>query len=306
MNKTLFFFLLSSAVVIAVILVLIPRDNPRDNAQKRSDTPKIQIVTTIYPLEFLAKSIGGDHVEVKNLTAQGGEPHDFEATPQDAITLQNADMIITLGYGIDAWIRLLIEGIDANKLLIIQDHPRPFLDQTDPHFWMHPIFLGKVGGIIEDSLSKIDQRHAMDYKKNFEDLVYKLSEFTMLAEPHIPLKCENKTIIVTHDAFAYLGRLFGFTTLPIASIHDEEPSAGRIAEIIEFAKKNGIKKVFSESTIDTRLADTVAQAVGGAVLILHPLEALSEKERENGEDYFSIMKKNLINIELAFQDCTRI
>lgn len=53
---------------------------------------KLTVVTGIYPLEWLAVQVGGDHVEVTNLTEPGAEPHDLELSPPQIRTIHNADV----------------------------------------------------------------------------------------------------------------------------------------------------------------------------------------------------------------------
>ncbi|GAB3454263.1 zinc ABC transporter substrate-binding protein [Streptomonospora sediminis] len=53
---------------------------------------RLSVVTGVYPLEWLAGRIGGDHVEVTNLTEPGAEPHDLELTPRQIGTVGEADV----------------------------------------------------------------------------------------------------------------------------------------------------------------------------------------------------------------------
>src|SRR5581483_4195306 len=60
---------------------------------------KLSVAASFYPLAEWAAAVGGDRVQVHNLTPAGGEPHDFEPTPADLRRLRQADVVITLGAG---------------------------------------------------------------------------------------------------------------------------------------------------------------------------------------------------------------
>jgi zinc transport system substrate-binding protein len=55
---------------------------------------KLDVVASFYPLEFIAKSVGGDAVNVTTLTAPGVEPHDLELTPKQVGTIAEAKLVV--------------------------------------------------------------------------------------------------------------------------------------------------------------------------------------------------------------------
>ncbi|MCT2590351.1 metal ABC transporter substrate-binding protein [Streptomyces sp. N2-109] len=60
------------------------------------DGGKVSVVASFYPMEFLAKEIGGEHVSVSALTKPGGEPHDLELSPKQVGELGEADLVVYL------------------------------------------------------------------------------------------------------------------------------------------------------------------------------------------------------------------
>src|SRR5690349_19311260 len=74
-------------VSIVVFLNRIYRPQPRSNS-----TTSLRITTSFYPLYFFAREIGGERVEVINLTPAGAEPHDYELTAQDIVTIEQSNL----------------------------------------------------------------------------------------------------------------------------------------------------------------------------------------------------------------------
>jgi zinc transport system substrate-binding protein len=109
-------------------------------------------------------------------------------------------------------------------------------------------------------------------------------------------------IVVSHQAFNYLAKRYGFTTLYISGISpDEEPSPKRIAEIATLAKEKNIKYIFFETLVSPKIANTIASEIGAQTLILNPLEGLTADDIKTGKSYISIMKANLINLQKAME-----
>ena len=69
-----------------------------------------------------------------------------------------------------------------------------------------------------------------------------------------------------------------------------------MAQTINFIKNNNIKTIFYEDFSSSKLVDSIAKETGVKVSSLNPIESLSEEYIEFGEDYFSIMQKNLESI----------
>ncbi len=56
----------------------------------------LQVVVGAYPLQFVAERVGGDAVDVVNLTPPGAEPHDLELAPRDVGRVVDADLVLVV------------------------------------------------------------------------------------------------------------------------------------------------------------------------------------------------------------------
>src|SRR6478735_4492190 len=63
------------------------------DAADRKNGDKLDVVAWIYPMQFLAERIGGEHVSVTTITKPGVEPHDLELSPRQIGGLTDADYI---------------------------------------------------------------------------------------------------------------------------------------------------------------------------------------------------------------------
>ena len=97
-----------------------------------------------------------------------------------------------------------------------------------------------------------------------------------------------------HAAFRYLALDYGLKQVSISGLSpDAEPSAARLAELTEYIKKNKISYIYFEENASQALANTLSKETGVKLDVLNPLESLTEEATKAGEDYISVMEKNL-------------
>ena len=106
--------------------------------------------------------------------------------------------------------------------------------------------------------------------------------------------------MASHAAFGYLAERYNINVISIAGISpEEEPSPKRMAEIAQLAKQKNIKHIFFETLVSPKLSETIAREIGAETLVFNPLEGLTNEEIATGEDYISVMEKNLVNLRTA-------
>ena len=173
-----------------------------------ADDGKVRVAAGFYPLAYVAQRVGGDLVDVTNLTQPGAEPHDLELTIKETVAIAEADVVVyEKGFqpAVDDGVAQDAEGarLDAGSVA----HLQPFADQTDqtdPHFWQDPARLAAVADALATALGRADPAHRATYEANAAHLHRDLA--TLDHEYAAGLAdCERHTIVASHDAFGYLG-----------------------------------------------------------------------------------------------------
>src|SRR5258708_36085686 len=135
-----------AAALLAYLLVLSYKH--KQTSQTSANAGKIQVVASFYPLADFSKNIGGNFVNVTNITPAGAEPHDYEPTPQDIAEAYNARLFIFNGNGVDAWADKIHADLNAKGVATVRiaDHLNSLKNnspdenlQYDPHFWLDPV-----------------------------------------------------------------------------------------------------------------------------------------------------------------------
>ncbi|MBX2866535.1 zinc ABC transporter substrate-binding protein [Candidatus Kaiserbacteria bacterium] len=305
-------------------------------------TDELSVVTSFYPLYFFASEIGGEYADIHNVVPAGAEPHEYEPTPRDIITMEKSDVLILNGGGFEPWEHDVLENLSADEIVIVlagedfmtrefeeeehhedemheheedhdehedHDHEDEHEEEEhhheglDPHVWLSPEKAMLMVEEIVKGFVLADPAHESIYRENASALIAKLQ--TLDADYRNALSvCTSRTIVTSHDAFWYLAEAYELEQLPISGLSPEaEPSAADLAEISTFAEEHGVTHVFFETLVSPRLAETLAQEIGAETLVLNPLGGLTAEEQDHGETYFTVMYANLDSLTEAL-GCT--
>jgi len=254
------------------------------------------VVTSFYPLQYVAQRIAGRHADVVNLTQPGKEPHDLEMTVRQTAELVDADVVV-YERGFQAAVD---EAVDQSSLQHVVDASGPArVTGADPHFWLDPTRLDAVATAVEKELARADPAHAPAYRRNLAALHRDLTALDRAFRRGLA-SCRVDTIVVSHDAFGYLGRRYGLHVVSISGLSpDAEPSPTHLRDLQDLVRREGITTVFSEQLASPKFADSLAHDLGIRAAVLDPLEGLSD--RTAGQDYLSLMRANLAALEKADQ-----
>jgi zinc transport system substrate-binding protein len=252
------------------------------------------VVTSFYPLAYVAERVTGRYADVANLTQPGQEPHDLEMGIRQTAALADADVVL-YEKGLQPAVDAAVEQADPARVV---DAARVVdLTGEDPHFWLDPVRLSQVATAFEAQAAAADPVHAAGYARNLvrlrADLARLDGDFARgLAH------CERDTVVVSHDAFGYLGRRYGFRVVGINGLSpDAEPSPAHVRRLQDLARRDGITTVFSEELGSRALADSLAGDLGIRAAVLDPVEGLGDATAD--ETYLSLMRANLAALRTA-------
>ena len=160
---------------------------------------------------------------------------------------------------------------------------------ADPHFWLDPTRMAHAATLVGDKLAEADSAHADVYKANAKALADELNTLsdTLVTKTS---SCKVKTFVTAHTAFGYLADRTGLTQVGISGLDPESsPSPARLAEIGQIAKEQGVTTIFTESLIDPKVAQTLADDLGITTAVLDPIESQTDASK----DYAAVMQANI-------------
>lgn len=295
--------------------------NNNVDSNKTTDDDTLNIVTSFYPLYISTINITKDipNVTVTNMTkSQTGCLHDYQLTPQDLKTLENADILVINGAGMESFLDGIIsqypnlEIVDATKGLSLleddthshddHDHDHDTEDEHSEdddhdHEYNAHVWVSVTGNIdevknISSQLESLNPENKEAYESNTNTYVAKLEY--LKNEMHEELdNLPNRDIITFHEAFPYFAEEFNLNIAGVIEIEpDSEPSAKEIEEIINTVKEKNIKALFTEPQYSSKVAETIATETGATVYELDPI-VTGDSNPDAYDDYINKMKKNL-------------
>lgn len=308
-----------------------------DSGTASDGTTRLEVVTGLYPLQEAIERVGGEHVTVTNLTRPGAEPHDVELTPKDVLAVHDADSVVYLGGFQPALDDAVAEARDAVDVAATpgldllttaeeqddehaheegeehtdeghadeehtgDDHEGHDHGPTDPHFWLDPQRLATVADAIGEHLAELDPAHAQTYRDNAAD--YRADLDDLDAEMTAGLAdCAETHLVTGHSAFGYLADAYGLVEESVSGLSPEtEPGSRQMAEVVAHMREEEITTIYAEPLVPRDVAETVAEETGAEVLVLDPVEGLSDASA--ADDYVGIMQTNLATLQQG-QECT--
>jgi zinc transport system substrate-binding protein len=243
------------------------------------------VVAAFYPLAYAAERIGGPRLHVENLTPPGAEPHDLELTPKEVARVERASVVLYLSHGFQPAVSKAVDQGQGKRVDILAGLP---LHGNDPHVWLDPVLFSRVARTIGTALQRpsgafVAQLRALDrdYRRGLRD-------------------CTRHEIVTSHAAFGYLAARYGLQQVSITGLTPEsEPRPQDLVHVVKVVRRTHATTVFFETLVSPRLAETVAREVGARTAVLDPIEGLTPKEEQNGDNYFTLMRRNLAALRKA-------
>ncbi len=282
----------------------------------------LSIVTTIYPQYDFARAVAGDigGVKISMLLKPGAEMHSYEPTPQDIISIRNADLFIYVGGESDAWVEGILasmpdSGVKAINLTSMvptlteelvegmetQEEGGEEEEEMDEHVWTSPInAIAMINTICED-MSVLDAAHADAYRANADSYIAKLQ--TLDTAFREVVRTAKRTEIIFGDRFAlrYFVHEYGlsyYAAFPGCS-SQTEPSAQTVAFLIDKVKEDQVPLVLYPELSTHTIADAISEETGVPTHIFYACHNLTADEFTAGKTYVDFMTENLETLKIA-------
>lgn len=230
---------------------------------------RFAVLATTVQVEALARVVAGDDASVRSLLKPGVDPHDHELTAGDRKAISKAGVILRNGIGLDAYLESALEdrGTKEKTFTVTTGITIRKADgEEDPHVWQNPLNVKVMVENIAGALSAKDPANEAGYRDRAAAYLQRLDEvdreIAALIESIPP---ENRKMVTNHDAFGYFIERYGlrFVGAVIPSLSTQaEPSAKDIATLQDLIKRENVKAIFAESSLDPKIASQVAKDTG--------------------------------------------
>jgi manganese/iron transport system substrate-binding protein len=204
------------------------------------------------------------------------DAHDYEPSPHDIEAIREADVVLRNGAGLESWFDDTIEASETKASLVDTSSGVTLrtggqgseTGEADPHMWHDPRNAQLMVATIAQAFSAADPDGASEYAANRDRYLGQLQQLDTEIEAETAT-LPNKKLVTNHDALGYYADRYGFEIVGsvIPSFDTSaELSAADIDDLVTAIRDQGVKAVFSETSLPGDAARTIADEAGVAVV----------------------------------------
>lgn len=244
----------------------------------------MRVIATTNIVGDVVRNVGGDRIDLTVLMGPGVDPHSYVAAPADVAQVHDAHVLFINGAGLEAGIEEMLDSAGGDAVVIsLSDglELRPFAGpghaddehgEFDPHVWFDVHYVMRWVDTIAATLSALDPEGAADYGARAEAYTATLADLdAWVAQELAAIPEENRLLVTNHPVFGYLAARYGLEQ--VGAIYpvnpSAEPSAQDIAALEDFIRQQGVPAIFSESTVNPKLAQQIADDTGVELIALY-------------------------------------
>lgn len=245
--------------------------------QSEKADPRPGVVATTQQIGALTREVAGDHVALTVLVPPGTDPHEYDPLPKDVVRVGDSKVVLRNGLGIDDFLKKAIEGAGAKNVVtvtngvhVLEAESEGGKREPDPHVWHNPQNDIVMVRNIAKALAAVDPANADVYAQNADSYAAKLEQVDgQIREMIDSIPPENRRFVTDHDSFGYFVEHYGLelvgTVIPGAST-GAEASPQQIAKLEDTIRREHVKAIFAETSVDPKVAKQVAKDTGVTIV----------------------------------------
>lgn len=268
-NKIAFIGIVIFCIIALVVFLCIKNINR--NSKNNEESNNFKIVTSFYPIYIIAENLtkGASNIELSNMAElNGGCLHDYTLSTSDVKKLEDADVFIENGVGIENFTDKLLQIYSDLKIIDSSIELTDIIksgEEENGHTWMGIENYKKQTLNIANELSKYNPENAEIYTKNANEYMEKIEKINKKYKEQLSNLSGEKAICL-NEAFEYLGRDLNLDMIMVETDHEESTlSADKLKSLIEQAKENNIKMIIIGEDDNTQNAETISSETGAKI-----------------------------------------
>lgn len=292
---------------------------------------KPSVSTTVYPVEYLVKRIGGNYVKVSNIS-QNMMIQRAQIKSNYKTILEKSDVLFYIN-DLEPYMELYRDSIRDTKVdmenlatksaiykfqryttLVIDGKTTgtegPYYEgekfssidmyEEDPILWMDPVAMTSMASDIRDYLVDKYPEYEKIFNENFDELELDLARLDADYQA-IPNQNLDISFVSMTPSFGNWQKSYGIKVYPISlSKYGALPTSDQLETIKKKIIRNQVRYMAVEQNLPEDMKELQNQLIDELGLIpveLNNLSTLSKQDEESGKDYLSIMYDNLKALE---------
>ena len=222
----------------------------------------VTAVATTTQVADLVHEVGGPRVSVDGILRPNSDPHEYEPRPSDAAALTRAELVFRSGGDLDGWLDQVVDnaGGDARQVTLI-DSVRRLGD--DPHWWQDPVRAEKAATAIGRAFAAAG---LPDRSAAYVARLKRLDAGVRACMDKVP--AGERKLVTSHDALGYYAKRYDIRVIGAvipALTTAAQPSAGDVANLVATIRREGVKTIFAESSVNPKVEEAIARETGAKI-----------------------------------------
>ncbi len=265
------------------------------NTPEADDTIRIVASTDVYG--NLAQTIGGDTVTVTSLIAGASrDPHSFEASAQDQLAVNKADVVIENGGGYDPFVDTLLAASGSTATVISVAELVHLPEGANEHLWYDFGAMNDFAKKLADTLTILSPDNSDTYASNYATLSSELQSLTST----VTGISDGQGVAVTEPVPLYLLEAAGLVNRTPAAFTEaieegsDVPPAALQQTLALFTSGAVVLLAYNDQTASPETERVSAAAEAAGIPVVKFTETLPD-----GQTYLSWMTSNIAALAAA-------
>jgi ABC-type Zn uptake system ZnuABC Zn-binding protein ZnuA len=238
----------------------------------------LDVVATTTQLGDFVRVVGGERVSLHQILRPNTDPHEYEPRPADVTASAGARLVFESGDRLDAWMGKVVSEAGGSPRVVdvgaevperrAGESSGPEASRFDPHWWHDPRNAEAAVRVIRDELIRADPAGRATFTANARGYLARLRRLDAgIARCFARIPPAQRTLVTDHDAFGYFARRYGIRIVGAiipAQTTQAQPSAGDVARLVDLIRREHVRAVFPETSINPKLAQAIAAETGAS------------------------------------------
>jgi ABC-type Zn uptake system ZnuABC Zn-binding protein ZnuA len=233
-------------------------------------------IASLHPLlSEMARTLGGEQVEVVNLFPENGDLHAFTPTGRELAAAADARLLLACGKGVEPYLEDLRDSLPARTQVIelgqsVPDVCLPGSTVADPHWWNSPTAMKRASRALRSALERVAPADKATFARGQRayaaqmDTLVREAKLAFAAIPH-----EKRVLVCSHAAMSHFCKDFGFSALAVHGIAQEsEGDTASLARILAELRSKSVPCLFYGVNEPPKVLRAIANQVGAKALPL--------------------------------------
>ena len=262
---------------------------------KQDDMEDINIITTIYPIEYVTKRLYGEYSTVATVYPRSTNIEEYSITKKQLKDFSQNDLFIYNGESNEKDYATAMLN-NNNKLKIIDAAYGLEATNADSDVWMNPANILMIAQNVKNELSNlisnpyIVQKIESNYNLLKVDVSELETEFKKTADNSKDLR------IVSFDESLNFLEKYGFTVINLTEDKTNKENNIELAKSL-FSKGELSYLFVHENLEDNNVINDLVNNYGAKTVDFRTMTTITEDDISTNSDYLSIMNDNIANLK---------